>query len=259
MSLEAKANITNRLLLVYWLLVLGGCAHYDQHHVVPHAGSYEFVDLGFDKSVKPYRRIARAHNKIIYAYPDATGPSFFSLYLTEHAEIKQGETVLDMGTGSGVQTIHAAGKASRVLATDISEDALKSVAFNAQRHAVTHKVEARNSDIFDNIRDDEVFDVVLVSLPYPYDEKTQVFWRLYDRFFTGVGRHLKPEGRIYFLSGELKNLSGIRHMVQKNDLKIMRIDMVTDVVNRREMIVYMIQHFPEGLRPRPNEVQAAER
>ena len=238
-----------------WLLLCCGvlvssCAHQQTALKVPHAGSYEFVDLGYDRSVNPPLRIYRTHGKVIYSSFETFDPSFYSVYLTEHMEIRKGETVLDIGTGSGIQAIHAADKASYILATDISNSALKDVEFNAKKHGVEKKIETRISDLFDAIRADEKFDVILVSIPYPQAVDDKFHWGLYERFFAHAEAHLKPNGRIYFLSGLLENLPGVRELVIKHNLAIMNMDMVTDVRNEREMMVYRIEHIPEELKPR---------
>lgn len=93
------------------------------------------------------------------------GLTIFSLYLLGRTEILQGESVLDMGAGGGIQAIFAADKASRLLATDFDESALKSTMKNAHEHNVADRIRARNSDLFTVINSDEAFDVIIASLP----------------------------------------------------------------------------------------------
>ena len=232
--------------------VLSGCSHFATHsygHYEPieHTGNYELAFLGFEQSVKPYVSVHKAHKKIIYSYANSAPPTIFSVFLLEHSEVKEGESVLDMGSGSGVLSIHAAEKASHILATDISDEALKGVELNARRYGVDNKIEVRKSNIFDAIGPDETFDVMFVTVPYPYDERTQGLWELYERFFAGAPSRLNPKGRIYLMSGQLENVPRVREMVLNNNLKIMRMDMSNDVKYLREKIVYRIEHFPEEL------------
>jgi release factor glutamine methyltransferase len=228
--------------VVALLFLLHGCAQYEQREVVHHPGSYPVIKLGKQQIDGPIFRITQIRDKIFYSYPRILGPTFFSAYLLEHTQIREGETVLDIGTGSGVQAIYAAEKAQFVLATDIDQLALKNTLLNARRHNVAHKIEVRKSDLFDALKADEKFDVIIASIPYAWNEKTQKWWALQERFFNDVGKHLKPEGRIYFLTGLLQNLPRTKEFIERNQLRIVRLDMAYANEHDLEPMVYMIQH-----------------
>jgi SAM-dependent methyltransferase len=224
------------------LLAFTGCTQYPQEIKVDHPGKYDLIHLGNKKIGQETFRVTQAHDKIFYSYPRILGPTFFSVYLLEHTHINNGESVLDMGTGSGVQAIYAAEKASHVLATDIDHLALKNTLLNARRFQVDDKISVRKSDLFDSLKPDEVFDVIIASIPYAWNDQTQHFWKLQERFFADVGKHLKPDGRIYFLTGWLKNLPRTRNLIEQNKLKIVRTDMGYATEHDLEPIVYVIKH-----------------
>lgn len=69
------------------------------------------------------------------------------------AEVKGGDRVLDMGTGSGVNAVLAASKAAEVLAVDINPHALAAARDNALRNGVADRVEVRRSNVFSNLRE----------------------------------------------------------------------------------------------------------
>ena len=75
------------------------------------------------------------------------------------AEVHEGERVLDMGTGSGVNAILAARKGAQVLAVDINPQAVEAARANAERNGVSHIVEVRGSDVFSEVHGR--FDVIV--------------------------------------------------------------------------------------------------
>ncbi|MES1181663.1 MAG: methyltransferase, partial [Flavobacterium sp.] len=70
------------------------------------------------------------------------------------------KTVLELGAGSGLLSIVAAGKKAKVTASDISQAALKNVALNSKMNHV--EIELIGSDLFDRIPK-QVFDFILIN------------------------------------------------------------------------------------------------
>jgi release factor glutamine methyltransferase len=244
-----------KTLLVIVFLLLAGCNHHQDWVKVDHPGSLELINMGYDEHEGNPVRVTKAHDKIFLSYLEIKGPSLISTYLLENTEVKEGESVLDMGTGSGIQAIYAAKKASHVLAVDIVERSIRNTMINARLHGVEDKITARKSDLFNNIRPDEKFDVIISNIPFPKNEKTQDNWKLQERFFRDVGNHLTPDGRIYFLSGLLDNLPHTRELVEKNNLKIVKINM-TYVENEKlgyELFTYLIKRAPATSSNKDNE------
>jgi len=77
----------------------------------------------------------------------------------------QPSTILDVGTGSGVIALSLAQKfpEAKIIATDISDDALLLARENAARLGID-RVEFLKSDLLENI--DGKFDVIVANLPY---------------------------------------------------------------------------------------------
>jgi release factor glutamine methyltransferase len=80
------------------------------------------------------------------------------------AETNDGDRVLDMGTGSGVNAVLAAARASHVLAVDINPHAIDAARRNAERNGVADRVEVRHSDVFGNV--DGTFDLIVFDPPF---------------------------------------------------------------------------------------------
>ena len=236
----------NIILVFTIFIVLAGCGQHQQWNRIEHPGSYELINMG-DIDLNGERvRVTKAHDKIFYSFIQTNGPSFYSTYLLEHTEVKKGESVLDMGTGSGIQAIFAAENAGRVLATDITERTLENTILNARYHGVSDKIAVRKSDLFDDIKPEEKFDVIIVNIPFPWYDESEENWKLLERFFRDTGKHLNPHGRIYFLGGILDNLPRTHKIIEKNRLKIMHVNMtyIDNNDNDYELLVYHIQHAP---------------
>ncbi len=74
--------------------------------------------------------------------------------------------ILDVGTGSGVIALSVASKfpEARVVAVDVSEDALALARENGARLGLSERVEFRNGDLLENLP--EGFDAIVANLPY---------------------------------------------------------------------------------------------
>lgn len=80
----------------------------------------------------------------------------------------QGGAVLDLGTGSGAIAIALAAERPdlRVVAVDLSRNALDLAAVNVHRHQVDARVELRHGSWWQPIRAEEGFDLVVSNPPY---------------------------------------------------------------------------------------------
>ncbi len=74
-------------------------------------------------------------------------------------------TALDLGTGCGVQALHLAGHADRVVATDVNQRALDLARFNAELNEVADRVDVRNGSFFEPVAG-ERFDLISTNPPF---------------------------------------------------------------------------------------------
>ncbi|WP_369052607.1 DUF7059 domain-containing protein [Kineococcus terrestris] len=113
-------------------------------------------------------------------------------------------SVLDVGTGCGVQALHAARHARRVVATDTSERALDLAAVNAALNGVA--LDLRQGSLLEPVADGELFDLVVSNPPfvitprregvpqYEYRDGGMPGDSLVRRLFQQVGGVLAPGG-----------------------------------------------------------------
>lgn len=113
---------------------------------------------------------------------------------------------LDLGTGCGVQALHASQHARQVVATDVSARALRMADLTLRLSGVPDGlVELREGDLLDPVRGQR-FDLVVSNPPFvitPRHTDVPTFQyrdgglcgdEVVRRVVTGVGRHLEPGG-----------------------------------------------------------------
>jgi methylase of polypeptide subunit release factors len=119
------------------------------------------------------------------------------------------DSVLDLGTGCGIQAMHAARHARRVVATDVSARALDIAALNAELNGFD-TIEFRLGSLFEPVAD-ESFDQIVSNPPfvitpradgvpsYEYRDGGMVGDSLVQHVVRHAGEYLKPGGVAQFL------------------------------------------------------------
>ncbi|MFW5746581.1 MAG: HemK2/MTQ2 family protein methyltransferase [Nanoarchaeota archaeon] len=93
--------------------------------------------------------------------------------------------VLDMGCGSGILSLTAAGKGAQVTSADINPDAVRCTKQNAGRNDLA--VKAVHSDLFEQI--DQKFDLIICNSPYLPEDAHEVHDALTTAISGGPGGH----------------------------------------------------------------------
>jgi len=86
--------------------------------------------------------------------------------LIENMKLRM-ENILDIGTGTGAIAIAAAlEQNAKVLATDVSKEALELAKENVALHGLQNKISLIHSDLLSSVPSDVKFDALLANLPY---------------------------------------------------------------------------------------------
>jgi release factor glutamine methyltransferase len=175
--------------------------------------------------------VADAANDQVFEYlgitltvpPDVMPITPMSHHLGEAvlAEVHEGERVLDMGTGSGVNAILAARKGAQVLAVDINPQAVEAARANAERNGVSHFVEVRGSDVFADVHGR--FDVIVFDPPFRWFRPrspleaamTDERYRAMTNFFRNARQHLADGGRMLIFFGTSGDLGYLQRLFEE--------------------------------------------
>jgi release factor glutamine methyltransferase len=168
-------------------------------------------------------------------------PAEDSFLFAENLDVKEGERVLDMGTGSGILGIVAAGKASEVVAVDVNPYAVRCAKASAVLNDARGKMVFVEGDLFEPFNERVRFDVILFNAPYlPIKDETDnsllsVAWKgggtgrnVIDCFIGEVSAYLSPVGRVLLMQS---NLAGVNETVEQFRLH----GMAARVLARREL------------------------
>lgn len=150
-------------------------------------------------------------------------PAEDSILLADSIGVEEGDTVLDVGTGSGIVALAASSRASFVVGVDVNVGAVRQAAFNAKSNNIQNAFFAA-SDLFSAAK--KRFDLITFNPPYlPVSEEgaLEKSWsggaeglEVLERFIAGAGEHLKENGRIEFIVSSLNNIEKVRSLLESS-------------------------------------------
>ena len=144
-------------------------------------------------------------------------PAEDSYLLADNLEIKKGQSVLEIGTGSGLVSMYASQLTEDITATDINYNALELAEKNFKKNNIdTIKLEF--GDLFEPVKDKK-FDVILFNTPYLPTEEEDIIdsdlnyafdggsdgRKIIDRFLNEVKNHLNEGGCVQIIQSSLSN------------------------------------------------------
>ena len=161
-------------------------------------------------------------------------PAEDSFLLAEKMTVTEDEAVLDMGTGCGIIAVLAAEKAKSVVAVDINPYAIECAIKNAEMNGAREKIELRHGDLFQPIKPNEHFNLILFNAPYlpsePDEEKSWVgkAWaggsngrKVIDRFVMDAPSFLAAGGKIQLVQSSLSDVNRTIKMFSERNLRAM--------------------------------------
>jgi len=170
--------------------------------------------------MKSSRKKIFFNDHAFYVLRDVYEPAEDTFLLAENLSVDEDDFVLDLGTGCGILGILAAKKAKMVVATDLNPHAVNCAKMNAKLSRVEGKMDIRLGDLFQPIKQDERFSLILFNAPYlPSSRDEEKTWierawaggptgrQLIDRFISEAPRYLSENGRILLVQSSLSNIN----------------------------------------------------
>lgn len=132
---------------------------------------------------------------------------FTSGFMAKHIMVTPEDTVLDMGTGSGIQAITAGHSGATVIAVDINPEAVRFAQKNIKANGLEDSVSVLGGDLFTPLNPQHKFSVILFTPPYLKGTPKTLFDKaLFDshkellrRFFREAKDYLIPGGYVQMI------------------------------------------------------------
>ena len=142
-------------------------------------------------------------------------PAEDSYLLADNLEIKEGQSVLEIGTGSGIVAMYASRLTDDITVTDINFDACQLAERNFRANGIEN-IEILFGNMFEPV-ENRKFDVILFNTPYLPTEDGEVLEsnlnyafdggldgrKVIDIFLNEVGNHLNDGGIVQMIQSSL--------------------------------------------------------
>ena len=162
-------------------------------------------------------------------------PAEDSYLLADNLQIENGQSVLEIGTGSGIVAMYASKLTDNITVTDINFDACELARKNFEANNIDN-IEILFGNLFEPVKNRK-FDVILFNTPYLPTEEGEVLEdtinyafdgglngrKVIDLFLNEVGNHLNDGGIVQLIQS---SLSGNEETLEKLD----RLGFIAEIV-----------------------------
>lgn len=174
-----------------------------------------------------YKKIRAVVNPGVF-FPHFTLSTRLLLQFLEDKNLKD-KRFLELGCGTGIISVFAAGRGAVVTASDINPAAIENAQLNAEKNKVI--LTTVLSDLFIRIPP-QIFDCIIINPPYyPKNPKTDAekAWfcgenfEYFERLFPELGAYFNSESAVYMILSEDCQFEKISALAEKNQLKLVTV------------------------------------
>jgi release factor glutamine methyltransferase len=186
------------------------------------------------KKPPPSPAMFHYHDLVIELHPEVYDPAEDTFLLLESIPIDPQNVILELGTGCGLIALDCAHRGAQVFCTDINPFAVQLTRHNIERNRLLLQgaIDIRQGDLFSVLKANERFNVIIFNPPYlPTKTKEKIGgWfdiatdggqdglKIIKRFLHGLHKHLRSNGRSYFIFSSLSNRSILERYLKKERL-----------------------------------------
>jgi len=172
----------------------------------------------------------------IFLHPEVYEPAEDTFLLLDTIDINPAESVLEIGSGTGIISLWCAQHQANVIASDINPFAIELLKKNIRKNTSDLRgiLKARMGDMYDSIDPRERFDVIIFNPPYlpegSIEESKKLGWidtatnggregiQPSLRFLNKLPYHLKKRGRAYLIVSSFSTVERIQSTILVNDM-----------------------------------------
>ena len=181
----------------------------------------------------------------INTHPEVYDPAEDSFQLLENIQIKKGQKIFEIGTGTGLIALSCTKKGADVVCSDINPFAIDLVAQNYQenKNKLIGTFEIRLGDLFSVLENDELFDIIIFNPPYLPTKPDELIggtgWidkatsggtsglELTINFIRGLHPYLAENGSAYFIYSSLSDRKELENCINKSNFDYSIISSIT--------------------------------
>lgn len=166
-------------------------------------------------------------NKEFYYSEEVYEPKEDSYLMAENIKFEAKKKVLDMGCGSGIQSMNALIQNCEVIAVDLNPEALEITKQNSKQIKKEKKIKTIQSNLFEKIKKQK-FDYILFNPPYvPSDTIKYIELdggkkgrEILNKFLEEVPKWITEKGKIYFIQTNINGIKETKNILKKYKLKM---------------------------------------
>jgi release factor glutamine methyltransferase len=173
----------------------------------------------------------------INTHKEVYDPAEDTFLLIESIKIKENHKVFEIGTGCGIIALYCSMKGANVVCSDINPYAIETTYYNYRinRKNLTGKFELRQGSLFEILKSNELFDIIIFNPPYLPTRKNELVreseWfnksvnggfdglDLIDVFVKKVDNYLVKKGYAFFIFSSLSNREKLDKIISKSKMK----------------------------------------